>query len=32
MRKWVSPKAVEENFTSNQNVANSISVALVYIV
>lgn len=25
MRKWVSPKAVEENFTSNQNVANSIS-------
>lgn len=25
MRTWVSPKAVEENFTSNQNVANSIS-------
>lgn len=25
MRKWVSPKAVEENFTSNQNVAYSIS-------
>lgn len=25
MKTWVSPKAVEENFTSNQNVANSIS-------